>query len=210
MDVRSLLACGKVRVDGAQEREEAPVGSADARCRLRPEHDERGFTMIELLVVMLILGTILGGILALFVSGTQAQIDLNIRFQAQLTARLALDGIRREVHCASSASPAGPTSSITLVIPAGCTPTALAGGNITWCTRGTAPRFQLFRAVGGACTGGTEVADYLTLANAFNYTAGPGVALGRLRVEFRVDPDPAKTSRAYALVDNLVLRNEVR
>ena len=172
--------------------------------------DPRGFTVTELLVVMLILSTVIGGVVTLFVSGMKAEVDMNKRFQAQSNARLALERMRREAHCASAATPAGATTAVRLTIPGGCTPTVAATADVVWCTRGSGSRFQLFRVAGTTCTGGTHLADFLTLDRAFDYTAGTGSSLSRLRVEFRVDLDPADTNRAYALVDELVLRNDVR
>ena len=172
--------------------------------------DPGGFTVTELLVVMLILSTVIGGVVTLFVSGMKAEVDMNKRFQAQHNARTALERLRREAHCARAATPAGATTAVRLTIPGGCTPTVTATADIVWCTRGSGSRFQLFRVAGTSCTGGVELADYLTLSQAFTYAAGTGSNLSRLRVEFRVDLDPADTNRAYALVDELVLRNDVR
>ena len=58
----------------------------------------------------------------LFVSASHAQVDMNNRFQAQQNARLALDGLRREIHCASAAverrHASRPTTSITITLGA--------------------------------------------------------------------------------------------
>ena len=77
---------------------------------------EGGYTLIEMLTVLVIFGTVMSALLALFVQGTNAELDLNNRFQAQQDARLALDKLRREAHCASavtvsSASSVGTSSS---------------------------------------------------------------------------------------------------
>src|SRR5205823_9436825 len=58
---------------------------------------------VELLVVMAILGTVLGGLTTVFVSGSNAQLQLTRRYQAQQQARLALDKLRVDIHCASAA-----------------------------------------------------------------------------------------------------------
>jgi prepilin-type N-terminal cleavage/methylation domain-containing protein len=79
---------------------------------------ERGFTLIEVLTTLLILGVVMGGLSTVFASAINAEADMNNRYRAQHSARSALDKIRREVHCASTASPAGSnTSSITLKLP---------------------------------------------------------------------------------------------
>ena len=49
---------------------------------------EEGYTLIELIVVMAILGTVVAGLTTVFVSGSAAELDLNLRFQAQQQGRL--------------------------------------------------------------------------------------------------------------------------
>ena len=51
--------------------------------------------------MLAILAIVIGALTQLFVSGTNAQVDLTRRFEAQQDARLALDALRREIHCAS-------------------------------------------------------------------------------------------------------------
>ena len=64
--------------------------------------DESGFTLTEMLVVLVILGIVLAALTQLFVSATRTEVDQDKRFQAQQEARLALDSLRREIHCASA------------------------------------------------------------------------------------------------------------
>jgi prepilin-type N-terminal cleavage/methylation domain-containing protein len=52
---------------------------------------ERGYSLIELLQVTAILGVVLTGLTALFLQATKAELDMNRRFQAQQSARLAVD-----------------------------------------------------------------------------------------------------------------------
>ena len=54
-------------------------------------------------VVMAILGVVLSGLTTVFVGGSTAEPHLNHRFQTQQEARAALDRIRTDIHCASSA-----------------------------------------------------------------------------------------------------------
>jgi prepilin-type N-terminal cleavage/methylation domain-containing protein len=65
--------------------------------------DERGYSLVEMLVVMAILGVVISGLTTVFVSGSRAELDMNRRFQAQQQARLALDRFRADLHCASAA-----------------------------------------------------------------------------------------------------------
>ena len=45
--------------------------------------DDGGYTLVELLTVLLILGVVMGGLTTVFASATSADADMNNRFQAQ-------------------------------------------------------------------------------------------------------------------------------
>ena len=168
---------------------------------------EHGYTVIELLVVMVILATVMGSLTTLFVQASTAEVDLNNRFQAQQNARLALDKLRRETHCASQASVASSTS-VTLTLGSYC-PTG--NGSVTWCTVGSGNRFGLYRKIGASCDAtGVKWADYLTSGAVFAYTAQSTTSLAKLRVDFPINVKPKKSVRSYELVDEIVLRNSVR
>jgi type II secretory pathway pseudopilin PulG len=145
--------------------------------------DESGHTLPELLTVMIILGTVLGGLTTMFAAGMKAEARAHREFRAQQTARIALDKLRREVHCASTASPSNPnaaSSSVTLTLASYCktlpqplptplpsycsTNNGLTTCSITWCTRTVATnRYALYRVTGSTCgtSGGVNWADYL-------------------------------------------------
>jgi prepilin-type N-terminal cleavage/methylation domain-containing protein len=168
---------------------------------------ENGYTVVELLVVMVILASVMGSLTTLFVQASNAQLDLNNRFQAQQNARVALDKLRRETHCASQASVATSTS-VTLTLGSYC-PTG--NGSVTWCTVGSGSRYGLYRKTGAACdTTGVKWADYLTTGAVFGYTAQSSTSLAKLRVDFPINVKPKKTVESYELVDEIVLRNSVR
>jgi prepilin-type N-terminal cleavage/methylation domain-containing protein len=183
--------------------------------------EERGYSLIELLTVLLILGVVMGGLTTVFATATNAEADMNNRYQAQEAARLGLDKLRREAHCASAATPAGSTaSSITLTLPTYCK-TYSGNASVTWCTRSISTnRYGLYRVNGSVCTGGVKWADFLapsataTVCSGalcvFNYTAQTTSSLGKLHVDFPVNVKPSRTVEAYELVDDLVLRNTTR
>ena len=144
---------------------------------------ERGYSLIELLTVMLILSTILGGLTQLFVSGSNAELDTNRRFQAQQSARVALDRMRRDIHCSSAAYK--PTSGTLLVLADPCVGTSttlaastsfgatnikvasvsgLAAGDHVTVDTGSGAETRAISSVGTAGAGGTGV----TVATAFN------------------------------------------
>jgi prepilin-type N-terminal cleavage/methylation domain-containing protein len=185
---------------------------------LRRLRSERGYSLIEMLTVLVITAIVMGSLTSVFVHASNAELDMNNRFQAQLTARLALDKMRREVHCASVATPTGSSSAVTLTLPTYC---KTGTGSITWCTRSIATnRYGLYRVVGSTCTGGVLWADYLVpTASAtvcsgalciFSYTAQSTASLARLHVDFPVNVKPAKTVELYELGDDIVLRNSTR
>jgi type II secretory pathway pseudopilin PulG len=175
---------------------------------------EGGYTVMELLTVMGILGIVMGSLTTLMVSATSANQRMNLEFQAQTEARLAIDRIRREGHGACRADPVGPTTSITLSYVAnGVCPALGASGakQITWCTVANgANRYGLYRKVGTTCDAtGVRVADYLTVGTAFDYqtTIDQRPTIGVL---LAINPKPAKPESTYTLDGDVVLRNSPR
>jgi type II secretory pathway pseudopilin PulG len=180
------------------------------RLRLR---GEVGTTIVEMLTVMIIMSIVFAGITSVFVAGSKAAAEQDRRFQAQLTTRLALDKIRRDIHCANDVTSAT-TNAVTLKIPAAC------GGDVSWCTSlvsGYTNRYRLYRQVGTSCsTAGTKIADYLTSQNAsppivfpeFLHAVGCG-CLASLKVDFAVSVKGTAVG-AYELTDTIFLRNSTR
>lgn len=195
---------------------------------------EGGYTLVELLVVMAILGVIVGGIVTLFVAGINADADQTRRFRAQQDTRLALDRIRKDVH--SSCAISNPTtyntweSSVTLYYSANGT--CVGGTNsLTWCTIGSGSQYALYRVTGTTCTTGPKYADFLTNGLPFLYLPpnskaivlgggmGEGTAIStqlgnftlpRVHVDFQVNRMPSKSTDAYRLVDDIVFRGGPR
>jgi prepilin-type N-terminal cleavage/methylation domain-containing protein len=164
---------------------------------------ESGYTLIELVMVLAILGTVVGALTTLFVGATNAEFESNRRFQAQQSARIAIDKMRREIHCASAITPTGATSSISVTLPGQCPSAGGSQTTVTYDTVGSGQRFQLRR-------NGVNLADYVTLQNAFNYTAPvPGTSLGKLTVTLPINTKPTN-GREWRLVADMVLRNTTR
>jgi prepilin-type N-terminal cleavage/methylation domain-containing protein len=178
---------------------------------------EEGYSLVELLVVMVILGTVLASLTTVFVSGSSAEVALNRRFQAQQQARLALDKIRADIHCASAAQAqtiGTYTGSIKLAEP-NCyayatTPT------VSWCpVQVTTSRYALYRstATTNICTSTDatriRVADYLTTSsNVFTTAAIPQNSLQTVAIDFRVSADPKSPNlEVYELKDSIVVGN---
>jgi prepilin-type N-terminal cleavage/methylation domain-containing protein len=177
--------------------------------------DERGYTLIELIISMTILGMIMTSISVVLVSATNAEVDMNNRFQAQVAARLGLDALRREVHCAQSVALSGTASAgrypvATLTIPSTC-PTAGGLTAITWCTSASGTRWTLWRYQSATCSGtGRKYAEHLTEATPFSYSAQSNSSLAFLSVRLPVNVPSPRTTRSYVLDDNIVLRNSTR
>lgn len=177
------------RLEGVCARE--IPGRPSTRERLR-QHilDERGVSVIELLVSMAVMLIILSALSTVAVEASNSQVRTNNRFQAQIQGRLAMDKLRRELHCANgltvvnsagtavAAGTAGRGVYVTLggYCPTnGLTSTASATVYVTWCTLASTLRsgtFALYRLASlssqQACaTSGVKWADYLTAAQLF-------------------------------------------
>ena len=144
------------------------------RARLREEH---GYTLFELLTVVAIMGFVLTGLTTSFAAGLNAEAGTIRRADAQQNARLALDRMRIDVHCASGA-PApqeNPYGGFTLTLtesPNVCPAVTTTSSGVQWCTipyLGSTTHWQLFRFLGtqlSDCDGvgvSTLMIDYITV-----------------------------------------------
>ncbi len=180
---------------------------------------EQGYSLIELLVTMVILVIVLSSLTTVFVSGSSAEADLNRRFQAQQNARLGLDRIRGDIHCATAAN------AQTINTYPGV---KLADGNcyaatptISWCAvlvTASPARYQLYRSTTTGATTCTSsdaakvlIADYLTTSSAFTTATIPQYTLQRVGIDFKVSANATtSTADVYELTDSIVTRNATR
>jgi prepilin-type N-terminal cleavage/methylation domain-containing protein len=181
------------------------------RARLRRlVRDERGFTLVELMVTMIILGVVIGGLTTTFASATTAHMELSRRFEAQSGGRLALTTLRREAHCASAVTLTSSTL-VTLTLPSGC-PTGSTAA--TWCVRSGSTGNELYRIASSTttCTGGVRWAEYVdtTSVTVFSLPTVTTGQLDRLRVVLPIDLTPGTAIGRYALEDDIALRNSSR
>ena len=176
--------------------------------RLRCE--ESGFTLIEMVTVLGMLVIVMTCLSYAMIAAHKAEEDMNRRFASQINARIALDQLRREIHCASALTPAGASASITITLGSRC-PTAGAGTTVSWCTSGTGTRYALYRRVGATCnTTGKKSVDFLTTGTVFSYAAQSTSSLAILSVTLPVNARPASGLPDYRLTDDIVLRNSTR
>lgn len=192
---------------------------------------EEGYSIVELLVVMAVLGIVIGGVAAIFTSGLNASADQTRRYRQQEDARLALDRLRKDVRrsCTVSTSATPNTWQTSVTLYSSSDSCASGSHTVSWCLTGSGSRYGLYRIAAATCAGATQrFADYLTSSSVFLYTppnshitslggglAGVatqdgGYALPRLHVDIKVNRDTTKTAGAYRVVDDIVLRNAPR
>jgi Tfp pilus assembly protein PilW len=166
-----------------------------------------GYSVVELLTVMVILSVVLGGLTTLFVSGSNASLDQSRRFQNQQDARVAMDALKRDVHCSTAALQG--TNSSFLVLADPCAP----GGYVSWCTAavtGTST-FALYRSGSATCnSSGAAYGKSLTSGSVFSYTQQSSESLATVHVDLRVNVKPAAATQTYKLSGDVALRNSAR
>jgi prepilin-type N-terminal cleavage/methylation domain-containing protein len=175
----------------------------------RLARDARGFTLVELLTVLAMLLIVTTALSSVLIAAMKTEEEMHRRFGSQINARIALDRLRREIHCASSVTPTGTSSSITIVLGSRC---PFAGGStVNWCTQASGSQFALYRRVTATCdTSGTKIIDYLTYGPAFTVTPSSSTTLAYVSVDLRVDTAQPAGLPDYRLTDDIVLRNSTR
>jgi hypothetical protein len=172
--------------------------------------DEGGFTLIELVTTLGLMLITMTALSYAMIAAHKTEEDLNRRFASQVNARIALDKLRREIHCASAVTPAGSSATITITLGWRC-PTAVGGTTVSWCTSGSGSRYALYRLVGSTCdASGAKAVDYLTTGTVFSYAAQSASSLAILSVALPVNTNPASGRPDYRLTDDIVLRNSTR
>lgn len=187
---------------------------------IRPAED--GYSLVELIVVMAILGVVLSGLTTVFVGGSTAEAQLNHRFQAQQEARAGLDRIRTDIHCASSAQALAINTYPALRL--NVTSCNSATTYDYWCTisSSTTPaRYQVWLTSStvapttSTCTSADAsrvlVANNLVSSAAFTTDATPQNGLQTVAVDFKVSANGTdNTKDLYELTDSIVARNATR
>jgi prepilin-type N-terminal cleavage/methylation domain-containing protein len=164
--------------------------------------DERGFTIVELLVAMVVTGIVMTALVNIFISGTRTAADTTARTTAQQNVRLAFDRLEFEARCATSATIVGSGSGVALALPAQC---VHGTGTVCWgVAAGTLSRYA-----NSTCTGsGMPFVRDLTSATPFSLTTAAGY-LPRLEAQLTVDTTN-RASDALTLADTITLRNAPR
>jgi type II secretory pathway pseudopilin PulG len=156
---------------------------------------------------MSILAVVITGITTLFVQGSNAEVDMNRRYQAQQQARVAMDKLRRDVHCASAVIK--PNSSTMLILNDPC----VTGGAVSWCTVASGSVYALYRSTTATCDNTSiSYADSIVTASGgiFTYVQQSTLSLAKVSVDMTVNLKPSMTMEDYRLKDDMVLRNSTR
>jgi prepilin-type N-terminal cleavage/methylation domain-containing protein len=161
-----------------------------------------GYTLVELLIVMAILGFVLTGIAGLLVSGQRAQSDTSARVAAQGSGRMALDRLEFEARCSSYATVLNSGAGVALTMPSQC---PHATGNIAWCvSSGVLTRYSGSSTCSGA---GITYIDSITTPTPFSLAWGTS-NLPRLQIAMAINTT-GRSSDTVRLNDSIAMRNEV-
>jgi prepilin-type N-terminal cleavage/methylation domain-containing protein len=157
--------------------------STHLRPVLRRLHRAEGFTLVELLVTMTIMAAVMTPLIGSFTTSMRHDIDQTRREQAYSNARIALQRLRVDVHCASNTVPQinqNVYGGFTLTLSEnhqgqdgwcpGVIPSGDTSSGVQWCTvphSGSTTRFVLYRYIGtdatecGSTSASTFQVDYV-------------------------------------------------
>jgi prepilin-type N-terminal cleavage/methylation domain-containing protein len=161
--------------------------------------EERGFTLVELLVVMILLGIVLGVIVDVFISGTRAAYVTNSNLNAQQDIRTGLNRLEYEGRCGSSATILNSGAGVSFTLPTVCSHVSPA---VSWCVAGGV----LTRYLASSCTGaGAPFARNITSATPFSLQA---VTPDLQEVLIDLTANPTGTAAgSFSVTDAITLRN---
>jgi prepilin-type N-terminal cleavage/methylation domain-containing protein len=188
------------------------------RLLLRRALGQAGYTLMETLVVMTILVVVIGAVADGFTSATRTETDQTARASDQEAAREALERLRRDIHCASSAtlvsnSQNGYTLNLTVSPTACLAVTTSSTDGVQWCTVkiGT-NRYGLYRTVVSTCDAADAVfqVDYITRADVWQLACGDNNShLESVAIDLPVNRDiTTRPGLTYELTDQIALRND--
>jgi prepilin-type N-terminal cleavage/methylation domain-containing protein len=195
------------------------------RIRTRLASDA-GFTLTELLVTLILMGVVMGAIMSSFAGAFVGETRAIAEATNEENARLALQRLRMDIHCAKDESQSpGVTSQggyyiilteikDTSNLPI-CRKISLPTSSnwVSWCTiQVSATRWQLFRDDVQNCTGtgATFMVDYIVQPNIWTVptcVSGWQLSVG---VSLITNQFPGNTQYQYSLSDSIGMRNARR
>ena len=187
---------------------------------------QAGYTLIETLVVMTLLLVVIGSVADAFSSASKTEVDQTARASDQEAARLTIQRLRRDLHCASAAqvqqtrdaggaviSPLGYTLNLA-VDPSICIAVTTSSSNtVQWCTvqkDSNGKRYGVYRTISGNCNATDAVfqVDFITKPDIWTMVC-PASGLQAVAVDMPVNRDPVtRAGRTYELQDTISLRND--
>ena len=176
-------------------------------------------------MVLAIMMLVIGPLTDSFVSGMHTQIAQTNIYDAQENARMALERMRKDIHCAHGVNTplddgsGGQTLILTETNVSGtaeCPNLIQVGASaVQWCTvavPGAPDRYILYREsdANQLCDGSTATfqVDYLTTGTVWTTPACPSGEYPTVDVSLPIDVDPTNGAAGmYSLHDRIALRN---
>ena len=191
---------------------------------------QAGYTLIEVLVVMTLLGVVIGSLVDGFASASKAEADQTARASDQESAREVLERMRADIHCASAAeaqptldslgNPTGTGYTLQLSVSQGqCLGVTNLSNGVQWCSvsvGGSSIRYAVYRTTSGNCSAADALfqVDYITNQGAVtggNIWSLPPCSTGRLQavtVNMPINQTPVtRPDATYDLTDTIAMRN---
>jgi prepilin-type N-terminal cleavage/methylation domain-containing protein len=174
---------------------------ASLRMRARRQ-GESGFSLVELIITMVVMGIVMGGLANIFVSGERANADATARMTSQQGVRVAFDRLEYDARCATSASLLSNGAGVYLTLPSQCDH---ANGTVTWCVSSG----SLVRNTGTTCADTTHRLTYVTSvtsATPFSCYSPVAGSTPQLKAILTVNTTPRLSDRTTS-TDYITMRN---
>jgi prepilin-type N-terminal cleavage/methylation domain-containing protein len=167
------------------------------RARLQAES---GFSLVELIITMVVMGIVMTGLVNIFTSGERASADATARMQSQQGVRVAFDRLEYDTRCASTAGILSSGAGVHLNLGSWCDH---ATGDVSWCVSSG----SLVRLSGTTCSGSTQTyVTNVTSATPFSCYSPVSGATPQLKVVLTINP-ATRTSDQTTATDYITMRN---
>ena len=140
----------------------------------------KGFSLIELMVVVGILSFIVIGGVTFFTGGARSWISGQYQLQAQREARMAMDIMVREIREGKNVDAGSDDDNIFVYFP-----TALGGGNVTFELIGNSVKWNTVTLIDNIPEGGLVFTYFDDEEN----EAGDPTQASKIKIELKVDVD---------------------
>jgi prepilin-type N-terminal cleavage/methylation domain-containing protein len=177
------------------------MNSSPLRARL---HADSGFSLVELIITMVVMGIVMGGLADIFISGQRASADATARVTSQQSVRAAFDRLEYDVRCATTATLLSKVGSngggVYLSLPTWC---AHASGDVSWCYSGG----SLVRKAATSCTGSAQTyVMSVTSTTPFSCFSPVSGTTPQLKVALTINTT-ARNANQTTATDYITMRN---